>query len=324
MQSAPLPAVPAPEFALTPGESLAVGLRRLSVDQFEHALEGFKDPAVPGDVAVHEMRKAAKRVRALLRMVRPAIGDKVFRYENSALRDAAAMVAGVRDGAVMVKAVERLRGRYQRLLAPGIFQTTEERLLRRHQRLALRVLEDDEVLDRLQRALYKARSRYVAWPVDPADPRSGKHVLPHRFSAIGPGIGATYARGRREMKVAFEDPLAENFHSWRKRVKYLRHQMEIVSPLWWEVVGGLASSLDTLGEVLGEEHDLSELTRLAASVPDLVPDPDERSLLVSLALQRRQELQGAARVIGRRIYAESPEQFTRRLDAYWRAWTTSD
>jgi CHAD domain-containing protein len=324
VQSAPLPAIPAPEFALTPGESLAVGLRRLSIDQFEHALEGFRDPAVSADVAVHEMRKATKRVRALLRMVRPAIGEKVFRYENSALRNASAMVAGVRDGAVMVKAVEQLRGRYQRLLAPGIFQITEERLNRRHQRVALRVLEDDEVMDQLQKVLYKARSRYVAWPVDPADPRSGKHVVPHRFSAIGPGIGATYARGRGEMKLAFENPLAENFHSWRKRVKYLRHQMEIVSPLWWEVVGGLATSLDTLGDVLGEEHDLSELTRLATSVPDLVPDPDERSLLVSLALQRRQELHGAARVIGRRIYAESPQQFTRRLGAYWRAWTTSD
>lgn len=323
MQSAPLPAIPAPDFALTPGESLAAGLRRLSINQFEHALEGFKDPAVSGDVAVHEMRKSSKRVRALLRMVRPAIGEKVFRYENSALRDAAAMVAGVRDGTVMLKSVERLRGRYQRLLAPGVFQTTEERLHRRHQRLASRVLEDDEVLDRLQRALYKARSRYVAWPVDPADPRSGKHVLDHRFSSIGPGIGATYARGRDEMRVAFEHPLAENFHAWRKRVKYLRHQMEIVSPLWWEVIGGLVTSLDTLGDVLGEEHDLAELTRLATSVPDLVPDPDERSLLISLALQRRQELTGAARVIGSRIYAESPDQFTARLGAYWRAWTAS-
>lgn len=323
MHTTPLPAVPAPEFALTPGESLAGGLRRLSVAQFEHALEGFNDPAVPPDVAVHEMRKSTKRVRALLRMVRAGIGEKVYHFENDALRDTSAMVAGVRDGAVMVKSVERLRDRYKRLLAPGVFQTTHERLKQRHQRLASRVLEDDEILGQIQNVLYKARSRYAAWPVDPADPRSGKYVLSHRFAAIGPGIGATYSQGRDEMKVSFDQPLSENFHAWRKRVKYLRHQMEIVAPLWWEVVGGLAVSLDTLGEVLGEEHDLAELTRLATSVPDLVPDPDERSLLVSLAHHRRQELQGAARVMGSRIYAESPEQFTRRLGAYWRAWTTS-
>lgn len=321
MHVAPLPAVPAPEFALTPGESLAGGLRRLSVAQFEHALEGFADPSVPQDVAVHEMRKTNKRVRALLRMVRPAIGEKVYRYENDALREASAMVAGVRDGAVMVKTVQRLRDRYQRLLASGVFETTEERLKQRHQRLTHRVFEDDEVVGQIQKVLYKARSRYAAWPVDSEDPRSGKHVIPHRFSAIGPGIEATYARGRDEMRVSFDEPLAENYHLWRKRVKYLRHQMEIVAPLWWEVVGGLAVSLDTLGEVLGEEHDLAVLTRLATSVPDLVPDPDERSLLVSLAFSRRQELQGAARVMGNRIYAESPHQFTRRLGAYWQAWT---
>lgn len=322
MHAASLPAVPSPEFALTPGESLAGGLRRLSVSQFEHALDGFNDPAVARDIAVHEMRKSTKRVRALLRMVRPTIGEKVYRYENGALRDASAIVAGVRDGVVMVKSVQRLRDRYQRLLAPGVFQTTEERLRQRHQRVADRVLNDDEILGQIQNALYKARSRYAAWPVDPDDPRSGKYLVPHRFAAIGPGIGATYARGREEMKASFEQPLAENFHMWRKRVKYLRHQMEIVAPLWWEVVGGLAVSLDTLGEVLGEEHDLAELTRLATSVPDLVPDPDERSLLLSLAHHRRQELQGAARVIGSRIYAESPAQFTRRLGAYWQAWAT--
>ncbi|HUO46978.1 MAG TPA: CHAD domain-containing protein [Acidimicrobiia bacterium] len=321
MHRTPLPALQVPDFALTPGETLAGGLRRLSVGEFEHSLQGLSDPDTPRDVAIHEMRKSAKRVRALLRMVRPALGEKVYRFENDTLREAAAQVSGVRDGVVMVEAVERIRSRYGRLLATDVFATTEDRLRSRHERLARRVLDDDEVLSRLTSTLYKARSRYAAWPIDPSDPRAGKQVLPNRWTAVGAGVSATYRRGRREMELAYQQPTPEHFHSWRKRVKYLRYQMEILSPLWWEVVGGLASSLDTLGEVLGEEHDLAELTRLVTTVPDLAPDPDERSLLVALALHRRHELQNAARVMGSRVYAETPDQFGRRLRAYWDAWT---
>ena len=107
------------------------------------------------------------------------------------------------------------------------------------------------------------------------------------------------------MRSAISAPTPEHFHEWRKQVKYLRHQMEIVSPVWPEVVGGLATSLSHLGDVLGDDHDQSELVRLVASLPDLMPDPDERNLLVALSQQRRRELAGAAVVMGKRIYAES-------------------
>ena len=320
-----LPAVPVPDFNLSPGEGLAGGLRRLSLDQFDLALTGLRGGSTSRDVAIHEMRKASKRVRALLRMVRPTIGERVFKAENRALRDAARLVAGVRDGAVLVDAVGRMRGRYGHLLAPGVFLDLEERLRRRHQRMLGRVLDDDEVLDHVVAALHRARSRYAAWPVDMEDPRlsvgrSSRRAISNEFSSIGPGIAATYRDGQEEMRSAMTTPTPEYFHEWRKHVKYLRHQVEIVSPVWPEVVGGLASSLSSLGDVLGEDHDQSELVRLVASLPDLMPDPDERNLLVALSQQRRRELEGAALVMGKRIYAEAPGRFAMRLDAYWSAW----
>ena len=313
------------DFNLNPGEALAGGLRRLSLDQFDLALTGLRGQAVSRDVAVHEMRKASKRIRALLRMVRPVIGERVFKAENAALRDAARLVSGVRDGAVLVDAVGRMRGRYGHLLAPGVFLDLEDRLRRRHQRMLGRVLNDDDVLEHVVGELHKARSRYAAWPVDLEDPRfpvgrSSRRPISNSFSSIGPGIAGTYRDGQKQMKSATGEPTTENFHAWRKQVKYLRHQVEIVSPVWPEVVGGLATSLSDLGDVLGDDHDQSELVRLVASVPDLMPDSDERNLLVALSQQRRRELQGAAMVMGKRIYAEAPDRFALRLEAYWSAW----
>lgn len=320
-----LPAVPVAEFNLNPGEALAGGLRRLSLDQFDLALTGLRGQSVSRDVAIHEMRKASKRIRALLRMVRPVIGERVFKAENAALRDAARLVAGVRDGAVLIDAVARTRGRYGHLLAPGVFIDLEDRLRRRHQRMLGRVLDDDEVLQHVVGELHRARSRYAAWPIDLEDPRfpagrSNRRAISNSFSSIGPGIAATYRDGQKQMRLAIAGPTTEHLHEWRKHVKYLRHQVEIVSPVWPEVVGGLAASLSHLGDVLGDDHDQSELVRLVASLPDLMPDPDERNLLVALSQQRRRELQGAALVMGKRIYAEAPDRFSMRLEAYWSAW----
>jgi hypothetical protein len=37
----------------------------------------------------------------------------------------------------------------------------------------------------------------------------------------------------------------------------------------------------------------------------------------ALAEQRRSDLQTAARILGRRIYAEKPESFSTRVASYW-------
>ena len=325
MDDSRLPAIPVAEFNLNPGEPLAGGLRRLSLHQCDLALTGLRGQTVGRDLAIHEMRKASKRLRALLRMVRPVIGERVFKAENAALRDAARLVAGVRDGAVLVDAVGQMRGRYGHLLAPGVFLDLEDRLRRRHQRMMSRVLEDDDVLEHVVAELHRARSRYAAWPTDVEDPRfqvphSNRRAISNTFSSIGPGIAATYRAGQKDLKSSMVAPTTEHLHSWRRNVKYLRHQVEIVSPVWPEVVGGLATSLSDLGDVLGDDHDQAELVRMVSSLPDLMPDPDERNLLVALSHQRRRELQAAALVMGKRIYAEAPDRFALRLEAYWSAW----
>ena len=99
----------------------------------------------------------------------------------------------------------------------------------------------------------------------------------------------------------------------------MRHQMEFLAPLWPEVVVGTAMTLERLGNVLGEDNDLAELLSLLRERPDLCPDPRERSLFRALAQQRRNELQIAAEILGRRVYAEKPDSLTARFGEYWGA-----
>ena len=118
-------------------------------------------------------------------------------------------------------------------------------------------------------------------------------------------------------------PSVESFHRWRKRVRYLERQMEILTPLWPEVMIGMAITLDRISELLGQDHDLAELLQALADRPDLCPNPLERALMTALAEQRRSDLQTAARILGRRIYAEAPSAFAGRLGAYWESMELS-
>jgi CHAD domain-containing protein len=250
-------------------------------------------------------------------LIRSEVGEKVYRYENSTMRDTSRLLSEVRTSAVLVNGAEDIRDIYAPILAPHTFQEVVERLTSHRDRMEQRAMEDPDVVPRVVSNLERARQRYESWPTD-GEARDVYGVgIRNAYLAIGPGLKRTHARGRAEMVAAYRKPSAAAFHLWRKRAKYLKHQMEILTPVWPEVMIGMTLTLDRIAEVLGQDRDLAELLETLANRPDICPNPLERSLMSALAEQRRSDLQTAARILGRRIYAERPEGFAGRVGAYW-------
>lgn len=302
-------------------EPLGEGLKRVSLEQFVHAAAGYLRGNGDFGVAVHESRKSMKRLRALLRLVRAELPDKIFRFENRSLRDIAHVVSPIREAAAFVEAAHIICDLYGDLLAEGTFDEMVVNLTKRREGMETRALEDPSLVPRVVRDLERAHNRFAAWPTDPEARDAYGVGIRDDYSAIRPGLHATYEKGRRNMVDAYHTRTAADFHSWRKRVKDLRHQMEFLVPLWPEMIASLASTLDRLGGILGEDHDLAELMRLLAIEPELVPDPTERSLFAALANHRRRELQTAAEVLGRRVFADKPGSLSGRFGEYWESRT---
>ena len=122
------------------------------------------------------------------------------------------------------------------------------------------------------------------------------------------------------MAMAASSGTEHDFHEWRKQVKYLRHQLEAIEPVWPELLRATSIELDRLGEILGAEHDLAVLDETVRSEPWVCPDLASRRALHALAVHDRTVLQHAALGLGDRLYAERPETFVRRLGSYWNAW----
>lgn len=300
-------------------EPLGAGVKRVTMEQLERAASGFfnGDGGLGG--AVHESRKSIKRVRALLRLVRGELPDHIFAFENKSLRNTARIVAEIRSAQGVLNAATSIQDLYGDLLADHTFSELVSRLSMRRDLTELKAVEDPNLVGRVVRSLERAYHRYGSWPTDPEAREVYGLGIRDSFEAVRPGLTMTYGHGRTTMVQAYQGPTPSDFHEWRKRVKDLRHQMEFLAPLWPEVIVGTSMTLERLGNVLGDDHDLAELVALLRDRPDLCPDPRERSLLRALAAQRRSELQTAAEILGRRVFAEKPESLTGRFGEYWDA-----
>lgn len=310
-----------PSLQLGESEPLGMGVKRVTMEQLELAAAGFLQPDAQIGPAIHGTRKSIKRVRALLKLIRSELPERIFEFENSSLRDTARLLAEIRSAQGVLDAAISVQAIYGELLAADTFGELITRLTRRRDLTELRALEDPNLVGRVVRSLERAYHRYSSWPTDPEARDVYGVGVRDAFESVAPGLGTTYAQGRRNMVVAYRRSATGDFHEWRKKVKDMRHQMEFLAPLWPEVIVGTAMTLERLGSMLGDENDLADLTGLLEQRSDLCPNPRERSLFRALAGQRRSELQVAAEILGRRVYAEEPKSVTSRFGEYWGART---
>jgi CHAD domain-containing protein len=297
-------------FQLKPGESLRKGIRRIARKQMKGALEQLTGPHKGSrDEAVHEARKCFKKVRAVLRLVRPVIGEKTYHEENVCFRDAARPLTEVRDARIFIETLDHLAEHFQERVAGRSFDDTRQALQANLRAVRKRVLDEEDSFAVVAEVVRQARGRVKGW----AD-------VPNKWAAVGEGLEDVYRRANDAAGAAAADPTVEKLHEWRKQAKYLRYQLEILRPLWPERVGELADEADQMGDLLGDDHDLAALRQMLTDDPERYGDEGDREVLLALIDRRRAELEQEAMLLGRRFFQDGPCDFAGRLKGYWKAW----
>ncbi|MGH7805400.1 MAG: CHAD domain-containing protein, partial [Candidatus Binatia bacterium] len=236
--------------------------------------------------AIHDARKHLKKARALVKLVRFGIGEEAYRRENAWLRDAGRALAEVRDAHVLVATFSRVRREAKRRLGAKLVRTVRAALLAHRRAVEQRILERGEAIPRALEALRAARSRVEDWS-----------IRGDGWDVLGAGLAKTYGDGRDAFVAAYDDPVDERFHEWRKRGKDLWHELQFLGPAWPAMLGALADEAHRLGDVLGDEHDLAVLRAVVASEIDAETAAD----LLAAIDERRGELQAEAHGIGSRL-----------------------
>lgn len=281
------------------------GVRRILLERIARAGEPiYKKRVVDADI--HNVRKQLKKARAALRLLRDAIGATAYRRENAALRDTARPLSTARDSKVLIATLDELVERY----APAsqkLRLNEFRRVLRQKHAMARQAIHETSI-DQQRTTLREVSSRVARW-----------RMQGRQWQVIGGGLERVYRRGKKAMKVAARSRADEDLHDWRKQVKYLWHQLEILETAWPALLGELVGQTHKLANHLGDDHDLAVLREKIRSHADAF-EANDRDTLVAMLERRRKQLQKKAFRLGARIYEEQPRRFVSRIGTYWRLW----
>jgi CHAD domain-containing protein len=293
-------------FRLGREESVGAGLTRIAGGRADSALARLSEADDESLAeAIHGARKDLKKLRAVLRVSRDALGEELFRAENGRFRDAARLLSASRDAEVRLDTLRTLRRRCGAELPRAAAAVWEEALEGERDELAGG--RPDVPLEEAVAMIAAGRERIDSWPLG----ESG-------WALLGTGLERAYRDGRRARRRALADPDPAHGHEWRKRAKDLWYQLRIVASAWPPVLEATAEEAHVLTDRLGDRNDLA---LLAADLKrrGWVSEIDRADLLA--AIERAQAaLLGEAFALGARLYTEKPRAFRRRLRGYWRAW----
>ncbi|HEC10755.1 MAG TPA: CHAD domain-containing protein [Acidimicrobiales bacterium] len=293
-------------------ESTGAGVRRVASELVTAAIEGVERLA-SGETAldspqgaslIHETRKRCKELRALARLVRPGLGPS-YRHTNRAARDAARELGGVRDAQAQAATFRRL---VRADPTPGLARATAPVAVLLTERSLAAGRDVDVDLRRAAILLAGIRNDIDGWD------------LPGGFDLLAEGLRETYSRGLRGLRGAERHRGPLLLHEWRKSVKYLWHQNQMLQRSAPSLLGPTADLLHRLADTLGDDHDLVGIGELLrSSEAEVLPEAALVSSLVAIGV-RRCDLRRRVLSVGSRLYVEEPEAYLARMEGYWRAW----
>ena len=280
------------------------GVRKIAVELIDDAVKCAGGKGRNIHETVHSLRKSCKKLRGLIRLVRPVFED--YQAENAAFRDAARDFSLLRDGGVLIETYDSLLASYKDQIDRPRFAPIRRRLTLLQKALS-ESNDNADMLKEFRETMMQARKRARRW-----------RIAGDGFESLGPGIRKSYKGAQRAMAEAAKQPTAEAVHEWRKRVKDHWYQTRLLCPIWQTPMKAHSEVADRLGDMLGKHHDLEVFRQRLGG--DELGDPSDLDVLAGLVRRRQKTLEEAAFSIGARLLTESPASFTRRWQRYWDAW----
>ena len=286
--------------------SVQDGLRRIAVSQIDTVVAELDDDSLDLHETVHQVRKRCKKLRGVIRLVRPAFAD--YKRENAVLRDAASQLSHVRDAQAMIETYDHVVQVYDNSIDRRAFAPIRRRLTQRKKHIT----EESGLggtLSGFRGTMIETRNRAAAWTLE----NKG-------FGAVGGGLVKTYKRAEKAMARAREQPTAENLHQLRKRVKYHWYHARLLVSIWPDIVKPHQSVADRLADVLGEHHNLAVFRPTLLADPEAFGRSRDVEAFVGLIERRQAALVAEAFTIAVRFFAEKAPSLCRRWNVYWDVW----
>lgn len=277
------------------GESVRDAVRRIGLEQIDSILADLR--AGLNAPRIHDARKRCKMLRALLHLVRGGLDPKARRAGITRWRTVADSLGRARDAAVRLDTFRSLvtRPNSCRELARRLEAEADE---------ARRSSLDSAALKRLATRVNAGRRTWERMP-----------LAHHGWRVIAPGPRASYREAREALQAIRGDSSDQVLHDCRKRMKTLWYHLRLLGKARPKKLRPLSAALETIGELLGADHDLAMLRAYA-----IEHDSSSVDVLDPLIAHRRRKLQRKALALARPLFQPRPRDFSAQLKKWWQDW----
>ncbi len=288
--------------ALHPRQAVGHSLREVALDILGEIRSILQAPPRADAVTIHDVRKALKRWRGLMRLL--PLGNDKQRLRLEA-RDLARELGGSRDAQSALDALNDL-----------LEDTKKDRLSSRSIETITSRLEEIRRSKERSQLNAKTRTQLSAWVASTEAEVAQWPLDELTFAEVAESLAADYRRARKQIPKNWSLATPEEIHELRQRIVEHRYQMELVEPLWPRMGGTWVDEAQRLRTRLGKYQDLTLLIRLAEPYQPLAP---WRSRLSPLIAQSQAQHVAVGARMATRMFAESPKAFRKRLEALWDA-----
>jgi len=283
-------------------ESVSAGASRIGMEQIDIAEARL---ASRDDIptAIHDARRCLKRLRALLRLIRPALAESTYRREANRIAGIGKLLADARDQHVMQLTLAKIATRFD-TFPKSVGAKLTKLMANGGGTRSAGAQERRQALDGLAHA-----RKFFA----------GMQRRPITFDHLAAGVERSYRRARRRFRDAYETPSDEAFHEWRKTVQQHWRHMQLISRAWPDVLGARAGEAKELSRLLGDDHDMCVLLAFAGERGKAVLNEEELATLATTGRSIQDGLRELAKPRGTRLFAATASDLRERMALYWSA-----
>lgn len=255
--------------------------------------------AIAAGGKVHAARRRLKFLNSALRLVRFGLREANYRAAKAHLGQASQLLADARRAEAHAEATAKLAGTDTALAELDAIAARAHAHVSNPASVADAAGAARAEIEALRRSLRD-------WTLPRRDVMLYLKALRH-----------AYRRARRKGREGLAAKDTATLHEARKSVIHHLHHLEILEPLWPELIGAWTGELTKLRTALGDLNDLAELDRLIADETSKFSSPERRAEAAEAIRQSRTELLKRVGKLVRRLFAEKPQALTRRIGILW-------
>jgi CHAD domain-containing protein len=259
------------------------------------------------DFATHEIRKSTKRIRAVYRIFRYAIGENQYACGKELYHQISLLLADHRISTVNIETLTQFARQKNLSSETSFIEDLIKNEQINHNNLTKSLVESQHIQKYLDETL-RAELDHL-------------NDLPDvfEFRQLVMGYKNSYGRCVNFLQIAAEQPATENLHNLRKAVKSLWNGMILIRPVWPSYIGYTIHNLDILGNRLGKDHDLAELDLRLNKLKGLNVNPHFDSLLGNIN-KKRQLIHKMIFPLAFRIFAEKTGSMSQKINRYYKVY----